>query len=64
MAHNTSAEKGNIFVLTEKGFNQTPDSVKHERKTGNPIKGYEYKVPTSWILKGYVEQMQEENYER
>lgn len=56
MAYNTNAEKGKIFVLTEKGFNETPDSVKHERKIGNPIKGFEYKVPTSWILKGYVEE--------
>lgn len=48
------AKKGMQFVLTEKGYNKTPDSMKHERKIGEPIKGYEFGVPVSWIQKGYV----------
>lgn len=48
------AQKGKHFVLTEKGYDKTPDHVKHERKIGDPIKRYELSVPTSWIQKGYV----------
>ncbi|MBD5395625.1 MAG: hypothetical protein HDR71_15500 [Lachnospiraceae bacterium] len=57
MAYNKMAEDGNIFVLTEKGYEMTPDSVKHERKIGNPLKGYEQVVPASWFEKGYVEEI-------
>lgn len=48
------AQKGKHFVLTKKGYDKTPDHVKHERKIGAPIKGYELSVPTSWIQKKYV----------
>ena len=54
MAYSKSVEKGNVFVLTEKGYNKTPDEVKPEREIGKPLKGYEERVPASWIQKGYV----------
>lgn len=50
------AEKGNHFVVTERGYEKTPDKVKPERKVGEPIRGFEYRVPMSWIAKGYVEE--------
>lgn len=59
MAYNKSAEKGNIFVITKKGYEQTPCRVKTEREIGKPIREFEYKVPQSWIEKGYVEQLPE-----
>lgn len=48
------AEKGIVFVLTEEGYNATPERVKVEREVGKPIKGFEEKVPNSWLEKGYV----------
>lgn len=59
MAYNKIAEEGNIFVLTKKGYDKTPCEVKHERKIGNPVKGFEYKVPVQWVEKGYVKQAKE-----
>lgn len=50
------AQEGKMFVLTEKGYEKTPNHVKHERKIGDPVKGYETSVPVSWIQKGYVVQ--------
>lgn len=55
MAYNKTAESGNIFVLTEKGYWNTPDKARKERKAGSPVKGYEYSA--SWIEKGYVEEV-------
>ena len=55
----TSAEEGNIFALTENGYRETPNHVKHERAIGWPVKGYEHDAPTSWIEKGYVEEVAE-----
>ncbi len=49
-----SAKAGNIFLLTKKGYDKTPDRVKPERKISCPVKGFEYRVPISWIKKGYV----------
>lgn len=49
------AEPGKQFVLTEYGYDKTPESVKSERKIGRPLKGFEERVPTSWLEKGYVE---------
>ena len=48
------AQEGKIFILTEKGYEKTPGCVKHERKIGDPIKGFETSVPVTWIQKGYV----------
>lgn len=51
------AGKGKVFVLTEKGFENTPDTVKAYREIGKPLKGYEESVPQEWIKKGYVEKV-------
>lgn len=59
MAYNESAKKGNIFILTKKGYEKTPYMVKHERVIGKPVEGFEYRVPVSWIKNGYVEQIPE-----
>lgn len=53
---NTIADKGKHFVVTEYGYEKTPDRVKPERKVGAPIEDYEYRVPTSWVDKGYVKE--------
>lgn len=50
------ADSGKCFVLTEHGYNHTPEDVKKERKIGKPVKGYEQSVPVSWVKKGYVEE--------
>lgn len=55
------ATAGNQFVLTEKGYRNTPDHVKHEREVGVPVKGFETRVPATWINKGYV--MEKESHE-
>lgn len=55
-SYHSSAEKGKHFVLTELGYEKTPDRIKQERKIGESINGFEYKVPTSWIDKGYVQE--------
>lgn len=55
-----TARKGFKWVLTQKGYNATKDSVKHEREVGKPVfpnLGYDESVPVSWIEKGYVEEM-------
>lgn len=54
MTYKKTAKKGKRFVLTEKGYEKTPEKVKPERKVGEPIKGYENSVPASWVAKGYV----------
>lgn len=59
MAYYKNATAGNIFLLTKKGFERTPDEVKKERKIGSPVKGFEYSVPASWIDKGYVKEYRE-----
>lgn len=51
-----TAEKDKVFVLTREGYERTPEHIKSERKIGEPVKGYEHKVPLSWIEKGYVEE--------
>lgn len=48
------AENGKVFILTEYGYQKTPDHVKHERKIGKPVKGFETSVPATWIEKRYV----------
>lgn len=57
-AYMKEANKGNQFLLTESGYNHTPDNVKDERNIGEPIKGFETRVPVSWIEKKYVEEKQ------
>lgn len=51
-----SAKSENQFVLTAFGYDHTLDYIKHERAAGTPIRGYENRVPVSWIEKGYVEE--------
>lgn len=51
-----SAKAGKVFVLTQKGYEETPDRVKQEREVGQPLKGFEHSVPASWIKQGYVEE--------
>lgn len=48
------AEHGKQFVLTECGYKRTPDTIKHERKVGKPVKGFENRVPSSWVKNGWV----------
>lgn len=55
-----SAEEGNIFVLTSYGLECTPEKVKVERAEGKPVKGYEHRVPVSWIEKAYVREVKDE----
>lgn len=50
------ADSGKRFALTEYGYNQTPESIKRERRIGEPVEGYEQSVPVSWVKKGYVEE--------
>ena len=51
-----NAQSGRQFLLTEYGYQETPDHVKHEREVGKPVKGFETRVPVSWIEKGYVKE--------
>lgn len=55
-AYMKEAQNGKQFLLTENGYNNTPDSVKRERNIGEPVTGFETRVPASWIEKGYVEE--------
>lgn len=52
--YHEEAPEGYVYVLTEKGLENTPDHVKVEREVGKPVRRFEDKVPTSWIKKGYV----------
>lgn len=56
---NTIAKKDYIFVLTNVGYDKTPDRIKQERAINKPIKLFEYAVPTSWIINGYVKEIKE-----
>lgn len=59
MAYMKTARKGYQWVLTQKGYDATPDSVKSEREVGKPLfktMGYDQSVPSSWVDKGYVEE--------
>lgn len=58
----SEAGKGNHFVLTEKGYEKTPDHVKPEREVGKPVAGFERKVPSSWVEKGYVVEVPDEEW--
>lgn len=59
MAYKKSVKEGKIFVLTRYGYEKTPTNVKPERAVGKPVKEFEYSVPSSWIEKGYVEEITE-----
>lgn len=52
------ADSGKQFVLTDLGYEVTPDHVKPEREVGKPVnKLFVDSVPISWIDKGYVEEV-------
>lgn len=58
--HKSNAAEGKQFVLTQKGYLATPDSVKPQREIGKPVfpnLGFDKSVPTSWLEKGYVEEV-------
>lgn len=59
VTHFKNAKAGNIFLVTKKGYEKTPDKVKKKRKIGSPVKGFEYSVSASWIDKGYVKEYRE-----
>ena len=44
MAYTKTAQKGCMLVLTEKGYEATPDHVKHEREIGKPIPHFKESV--------------------
>lgn len=48
------ADKDHIFILTDAGYEHTPTDYMSTRKVGEPVRGFEYKVPKSWTEKGYV----------
>lgn len=52
---NKYLDDGRKYVLTKKGYEHTPEKIRNEREIGEPIKGFETKVPYSWLKKGYVE---------
>lgn len=54
MMHYETELDGTMFVLTEKGYEKTPEHVKAERAVGEPVKGFEHRVPASWVEDGYV----------
>lgn len=47
-------EDGRKYILTQKGYDESPEHVRHERKVGEPVTGFETHVPESWVSKGYV----------
>jgi len=51
------ADEGKRFALTHRGFEKTPANVKPERHVGGSVKGFETKVPISWVNKGYVKEV-------
>lgn len=61
--YKTTAAEGKQFVLTQKGYDATPDHVKPEREVGKPVfwekpeLDFANRVPTSWIEKGWVEEV-------
>ena len=55
---NAIAKDGYQFVLTQHGYDTTPDNVKHEREVGKPVPGWPADcVPASWVDKWYVEEV-------
>ena len=55
--YKTTARKGNHFVLTQKGYEDTPDNIKPEREIGKPVYGFEESVPTLWLQRGWVKEV-------
>ena len=55
--YKTTAIQGNHFVLTQKGYEDTPDKLKSEREIGKPVYGFEESVPTLWLQRGWVKEV-------
>ena len=57
------AAPGNIFVLTQKGYDATPDHIKPEREVGKPVffkskyNAFSEVVPEGWLILGWVEEV-------
>ena len=51
-----NAEGGKRFLLTEEGYEHTPDEVNPERAVGEPVRGFETHVPASWVDNGWVKE--------
>lgn len=49
-----TAAEDKIFVLTKKGQYTLPPTIIHERKAGDPVRGYEMCVPKKWLKDGLV----------
>ena len=50
-------------MLTDHGYECTPADIRPEREIGKPVKGFERRVPLSWIEKGFVEVLDEHREE-
>lgn len=59
--YTTVAKKGNIFVLTESGYEHClrfcKSEVIRERKIGQSVGEYTDYVPNSWLKKGWVKEI-------
>ena len=55
--YKTTAIQGNHFVLTQKGYEDTPDKLKSEREIGKPVYEFEESVPTLWLQRGWVKEV-------
>ena len=53
-------DEGEIFVVTQLGFDSMPEHMKKENKVGKPMKGYEKSVPEKLYVRGYFEKVDEE----
>lgn len=60
-SHYILAQKGNIFVLTETGFEHCKrfceEKVLKERQVGKSVGQYVDNVPASWVKKGWVKEI-------
>lgn len=57
-------DKGEIFVVTQAGFDRMPECMKKENCVGAPMKGCEYSVPEKLYVRGYFEKMDEDNLKK
>lgn len=54
------ARFGYEWVLTQRGYDKTPDEIQPYRAVGTPVWAwsiYTDSVPVSWVAKGYVEEV-------
>jgi hypothetical protein len=61
-SHYKVAEKNNIFVLTEKGYERCKkfckEEVFKERRVGKPVGMYVDYAPNRWIDQGWVKEVE------